>query len=181
LVCSAPRTQTVSLNPEHSSPDEPEAATRAAPRQRSFVRLSVIRAAILGHPRSIICELYCRTDRMVRLWITLFNTRGIDALVCKTTSERPRHIGLKKIEDLLVPVLKGPAAAGHWHWTGVNVQGRLTQALLAEVTYRTTMHYLRELGFHHRLSEMNSGIGSSARRLHPCRDLREIAPVNFLM
>ena len=123
---------------------------RAAPNQRSFVRLSVIRALLLGHPRSTVCQLYCRTDRMVRLWVTLFNTGGIDALICKSSSGRPRRIGMKRLEDLLVPVLKDPAAAGHWHWTGVKVQGWLTESLQTEVSYRTTIRYLHELDFHRR-------------------------------
>jgi transposase len=123
---------------------------RAAPIQRSFVRLSAIRALLLGHPRSTVCQLYCRTDRMVRLWVTLFNASGIDALIRKPSSGRPRSIGIEKLEDLLIPVLKDPSSAGQWHWTGVKVQGWLTEKFQTEVSYRTTIGYLHELDFNHR-------------------------------
>ncbi len=57
----------VSPNPDHSSPDALETAIRAVPNQRNFVRISAIRALLLGHPRSTVCQLCCRTDRLVRL------------------------------------------------------------------------------------------------------------------
>jgi transposase len=40
----------------------------------------------MGLERSVVAKQFCRTDRVVRLWIEMFNTGGIDAL---TTKARP--------------------------------------------------------------------------------------------
>ena len=35
----------------------------------------------MGIARATFCQQFCRTDRMVRLWIELFNRGGIIALI----------------------------------------------------------------------------------------------------
>jgi transposase len=67
---------------------------------------------LLGIPRATLCQQFCRTDRMVRLWIELFNRGGIDALITKPRSGRRRKVKLERVRDLLVPVLENPAQAG---------------------------------------------------------------------
>ena len=65
-----------------------------------------------GITRAQVCSILFRTDRVVRLWIELFNRGGIDALRTKRPSGRPRKMKLERIKDLLVPVLENPAQAG---------------------------------------------------------------------
>src|SRR5688572_23993832 len=77
----------------------------AAPNMRSYIRLNVIRSLLLGIPRATICQQFCRTDRVVRLWIELFNRGGIDALITRPKPGRPRKVKLERVRDLLVPVL----------------------------------------------------------------------------
>ena len=67
----------------------------AAPNKRSYIRLAAVRALLLGTVRATVCKLYCRTDRMVRLWIEMFNRGGIDALLSKPRSGRPRRVTLR--------------------------------------------------------------------------------------
>ena len=123
----------------------------AAPTKRSYIRLAAVRALLLGTARATVCQLYCRTDRMIRLWIEMFNRGGADALLSKARTGRPRRISLQKLGDLLVPVLKDPALAGQRHWTGVKVHGWLKEQLQAEVSYRTAIRYLHELEFNRRI------------------------------
>ena len=81
----------------------------AAPNKRSYVRLNAIRSLLIGISRSTLCDQFCRSDRMVRLWIELFNRGGIDALITKPRPGRRRKVKLERVRDLLVPVLeKGP-------------------------------------------------------------------------
>jgi hypothetical protein len=67
---------------------------------------------LLRLPRATLCQQFCRTDRLVRLWIELFNRGGIDALIIKARPGRRRKVKLKRVGDLLVPVLENPTAVG---------------------------------------------------------------------
>lgn len=138
-------------NPENASAEELRVAMEAAPNRRSFIRFAAIRMLLLGVPRRTVCATFFRTDRMVRLWIELFNRGGIDALRTKRSSGRPRKAKLERVKDLLVPVLENPAQAGHVHWTGVKLHGYLQEQLQVELGYRTTIRWLHELDYHLRV------------------------------
>lgn len=126
-------------------------AMEAAPNKRSYLRLNAIRSLLLGVARSTVCAQFCRTDRMVRLWIELFNRGGVDALRTKKSKGRPRKVKLERVRDLLVPVLENPAQAGQVHWTGVKLHGYLQEQLQIELGYRTILRWLHELDYHLRV------------------------------
>jgi transposase len=140
-------------NPENATLDELRVAMDAAPNKRSYVRLNAMRSLLLGIPRATLCRQFCRTDRMMRLWIELFNRGGIDALITKARPGRRRKVKLERVRDLLVPVLENPAAAGQVHWTGVKLHGYLQEKLCVELGYRTTIRWLHELNFHLRVPQ----------------------------
>lgn len=131
--------------------EELQVAMDAAPNKRSYVRLAALRSLLLGYSRKDVCLIHARTDRMVRLWIELFNRGGIDALITRPKPGRPRKVKLERVRDLLVPVLENPAQAGQVHWTGVKVHGYLKEQLAVELGYRTTIRWLHELDFHLRV------------------------------
>lgn len=120
-------------NPENATPEALRVAMEAAPNKRSYIRLNAIRSLLLGIPRATVCAQFCRTDRMVRLWIELFNRGGIDALITRPKPGRPRKVKLARVRDLLVPVLEHPAQAGQVHWTGVKLHGYLKAQLAVEL------------------------------------------------
>jgi transposase len=95
----------------------------AAPTKRSYIRLAVVRALLLGVARAQVCQLYDRSDRWVRLWVELFNRGGIDALASKPRPGRPPKVKFERVRDLLIPVLADPSRAGELHWTGVKLHG----------------------------------------------------------
>lgn len=131
--------------------DELKVAMEAAPNKRSYLRLGAIRSLLLGIGRATVCQQFCRTDRMVRLWIELFNSGGIGALITRPRPGRPRKVKLERVRDLLVPVLENPATAGQVHWTGVKLHGHLKEQLSIELGYSTAVRWLHELNFHLRL------------------------------
>lgn len=147
------RTPEVHPHPENATSDELLVAMEAAPNRRSFVRLCALRALLLGQSRAGVCLLFNRTDRMVRLWIELFNRGGIDALITRTKPGRPRKAKLERVRDLLVPVLENPAQAGQVHWTGVKVHGYLQEQLSLDLGYRTAIRWLHQLNFHLRVPQ----------------------------
>ena len=123
----------------------------ATPTRRSYIRLTVIRSLLMGLERSVVAKQFCRTDRMVRLWIEMFNAGGIDALTTKRRLGRGRKVKLERLRDLLVPILENPSQAGEVHWTGVKVHGWLREQLELEVGYSTTVRYLHDLGYNLRV------------------------------
>jgi len=125
----------------------------AAPNRRSYIRMAAVRSLLMGVTREQVCAQFCRTDRVVRLWIELFNRGGIDALATKPRRGRKRRIKLQSLRDLLVPVLENPAQAGELHWTGVKLHGWLKKSLGLELGYSTTVRYLHELGYNLRVPQ----------------------------
>lgn len=123
----------------------------SAPNKRSYIRLSAIRCLARGISRQEVCEIFCRTDRMVRLWILKYNEAGLDALISKPVGGRTRKVSLRRLEDLLVPVLKDPAQAAMEHWTGVKVHGWLQEQFQTQLSYATVTRYLHDLDFHLRV------------------------------
>lgn len=138
-------------NAENATPEALQVAMDAAPNKRSYVRLAAIRALLLGMGREQVCQVFARTDRMVRLWIECFNRAGIDGLITRPKPGRPRKVKLERVKDLLLPVLKDPATAGQVHWTGVKLHGFLKEQLATELGYRTTVRYLHELHYNLRV------------------------------
>jgi transposase len=145
------RVPEVQPNPENATLQELSVAMEAAPNKRSYIRLAAIRSLLLGIPRGTICQQFCRTDRMVRLWIELFNRGGIDALISKPRPGRPRRVRLERVRDLIVPVLENPAQAAVVHWTGVKLHGYLKAQLQIDLGYSTTVRWLHELNYQLRL------------------------------
>ena len=115
------RHQEAEPNAENATLEELRVAMEAAPNRRSYIRLAVIRWLLMGLERSVVVQQFCRTDRVIRLWIELFNTGGIDALITRARPGRGRRVKLQRVRDLLVPVLENPRQAGELHWTGVKI------------------------------------------------------------
>lgn len=123
----------------------------AAPNKRSYIRLAAIRALLKGIDRAQVCDLYHRSDRMVRLWIEMFNRGGIDALASRPRPGRPRKVKLERLRGVVVPVLEDPSKAGELHWSGVKLHGWLKEELCVELGYRTVIRYLHELDYNLRI------------------------------
>ena len=145
------RHKEVEPNGENATEAELIVAMEAAPNKRSYIRLAAIRALLKGVSREQVCDLYHRSDRMVRLWIEMFNRGGIDGLASRPRPGRPRRVKFKRLRDLLVPVLEDPAKAGELHWTGVKLHGWLKEELQVELGYRTVIRYLHELDYNLRV------------------------------
>ena len=131
----------------------------AAPTRRSYIDSTVIRSLLMGLRHSVVARQFCRTDRVLRLWIEMFNRGGIDALTTKRRPGRGRKVKLECLRDLLVPVFKNASQAGELHWTGVKVHGWLKEQPGHGVGYSTTVRYLHELRYNLRVL----GLGRNAR------------------
>lgn len=126
----------------------------ASPTKRAYIRLAAMHSLLLGVSRETVCKIFFRSDRMVRLWIDCFNAGGIDALITRRRSGRPRKAKLHVVRDLLEPVLKDPSQAGQVHWTAVKLHGYLKEHLAIALGYRTTVRWLHEMDFHLRVPRL---------------------------
>lgn len=147
------RSDALEPNGENASEEELVVAMEAAPSKRSYIRLAAIRALLKGMSREVVGDLFLRSERMVRLWIHMFNQGGIDALASKSGQGRPRRVKLQRLQDLLVPVLEDPQKAAQQHWTGVKLHGWLKEQLCVELGYRTVIRYLHELDYNLRVPQ----------------------------
>ena len=122
------RHREVEPNAENATLEEMRVAMEASPNRRSYIRRAVMRSLLMGLERGIVAQQFCRSDRVVRLWIALFNLGRIDTLRTKRPAGRGRRVKLERWRDLLVPVLENPGQAGEvHHWTGAVVHRGLRE------------------------------------------------------
>lgn len=135
----------LSPNRENASIDEIKVAMECTPRKRVYIRLNAIRSLLLGYTNEQVVELFVVSLRTVQLWINRYNQGGIDALLWRPISGRPRKIELKQVSPCLLSVIKNPQQEGEHHWTGVKLHGYLKETFKVELSYRTCLNYLHEL------------------------------------
>jgi len=153
----------------------------AAPNKRSYIRFGAIRLLLKDMERDQVCMIYNRSDRMVRLWIEMYNRGGIDALASKGRNGRPRKVKIERVRDLLVPVLEDPALGGQVHWTGVKLHGWLLEQIQIDLGYRTVIRYLHELDYNLRVPRSWPSRQDEEKRadyLLALKTLRDVPPEN---
>jgi len=148
------RTIELHPNPENATAEELRVAMDAAPTKRGYMRLAAIRALLMGIPRESVCQIFFRTDRVLRLWIECFNSGGISGLIPGASCGRPRKAKLEVVRELLTPVLQTPSLAGQVHWTALKIHGFLKEKLAIDLGYRTAVRWLHELDFHLRVPRL---------------------------
>ena len=109
--------------------------------------MMAIRALALGIPHAQVALLHQVTPRTLNNWIHRFNDRGIDGLIDRKRSGRPRAIGPENNEQYR-QLIRQPQQIGVTHWTGKKFHGYLRQELNVEVGYRTVIRWLHENNFH---------------------------------
>ena len=108
--------------------------------------MMAIKALLLGISHDQVARLYGTTRRNLCRWIDRFNASGIDGLVQKPRSGRPRKITPEK-RTKYIELVQCPDRANETHWTGKKFHGYLTKKLDEEIGYRTVVRWLHEQGF----------------------------------
>lgn len=133
-------------NAENCTSRELETAMRATPKQRSFIRMQAIRALIVGFDHHSVATLFQVHRDTITHWIRRFNEGGIDGLIERPRSGRPRKISPEQSEQYR-QLVEQPQRAGVDHWTGKKFHGYLRKHLEHEVGYSTVLRWLHEHGF----------------------------------
>ncbi|MGC8659940.1 MAG: helix-turn-helix domain-containing protein, partial [Desulfomonilaceae bacterium] len=105
---------------------ELDTAAGAAVSLRSHVRMMAIKALLVGISHDQVAKLYDTTRRNLCRWIDRFNTSGIDGLIQKARSGRPRKITADK-RTKYIELVQRPDQANETHWTGKKFHGYLTR------------------------------------------------------
>lgn len=131
-------------NAANCSLEELQIAANAAPTQKAFIRLSCMRALLLGKlAKEDLCELYQIKYNTLNGWIRRFNRAGIDGLIDRAHPGRPRKISTDK-NARCRKLIEDPSLAGMTHWTGRKFHGYLKEQLDLEVGYSTVIRWLHE-------------------------------------
>jgi len=130
-------------NAENCTLSELETAMKAARSARSHVRMLAIRALLLGQPFETVRIFVGKSEKTVSRWIDRFNRRGIDGLVDRPRSGRPRKISPIQSAAYRAFIEK-PERVGRTHWTGRKFHGFLRDELSHEVGYSTVLRWLHE-------------------------------------
>jgi transposase len=133
-------------NAENCSSAELETAMRAAPRQRSFVRMKAMHTLLRGFDHATVAGVFGVTRETLNEWIKNFNARGIDGLVDAPRSGRPADIKSEQ-KPHYRELIEHPERAGQVHWTAKKFCGYLREELDHAVGYRTVVRWLHEEGF----------------------------------
>ena len=146
MFASSVARRLIEPNPENASHAELETAAKCARSSRESARMRAMVALIMGLGRPGVCHIFGIDERTLLRWIKAFNKRGIDGLLDKVKSGRPRKIPPERLAQCR-NALEQPAAARGGHWTGVKFHGHLREELGIEIGYSTVIRFLHEQGF----------------------------------
>lgn len=133
-------------NAENCSLAELETALKAARSSRSRDRLMAIRTLILGYTHEDVASIFNVWPRTIQRWVSRFNARGIDGLIERRRTGRPRRIGPEQ-SLIYHELIEHPEKAEQTHWTARKFHGYLREALKEEVGYSTLVRWLHDNGF----------------------------------
>lgn len=119
---------------------------KAAPQRRSFLRMHAIRALLLGVDDDTVAALSQVSRRTMNRWVGRFNRAGIDGLIERSRSGRPRKISTEQSKRYR-QLIEQPQLAGRTHWTAKKFHGYLRHELEHEMGYSTVLRWLHEMDF----------------------------------
>lgn len=121
------------------------------PDNKAFRRLNAIHLLLIGTPYHLVLRNSRVSDRMLRLWICYFNSKGIDGLIYKPQPGRPRKFPKEQIISEILPVIDDPSLAEQTHWTVTKLCGWLREEKNLDFSYRTLVRYLHEQNYVRRI------------------------------
>lgn len=157
-------------NPENATSQELETAIKCSRNRRDCLRFNAIKALILGFSREQVLRLYDLKETTLKSWIRRFNARGIDGLIEKKHTGRPRKIGVATTAHCH-DILRCPQEVGVTHWTGVKLHGYLRNTLQIEVGYSTVIRFLQQQNFRLKVPRPWSDRQDEEARMTFCKDL----------
>jgi transposase len=137
---------TIEPNFENATLEELEVAMKCARSKHSYLRMRTLWTLARGFEKKAVSEILGIDYSTLLDWIHAFNERGIDGLIDRPRSGRPRKMAKDEVRETVLPLLDDPAKAGQEHWTAVKLHGHLKEALCKDLSYQTLLRYMHENG-----------------------------------
>ena len=136
----------IQANQENGALEEVEVVMESTPSKKHSMRLLAIRLLLEGRDRSDVVKIMNKSESTIIRWIKLWNQGGIDALVPKPKTGRPRKVDAENRRKI-VNLMKDPESAGQTHWTVVKLWGYLKEIESIHLGYSTLARLLHEEKF----------------------------------
>lgn len=132
------------LNLSNASHDEVVVAMNCAPSKKGYQMLQAIDFLYAGESvKSVAKSLRIAKSTLYR-WIERFNSKGLDGVVFKGGSGRPRNISLDKFAAEYVPVILDPSKVSEVNFTAIKFHKYLTEECNEQLCYQTLLNYMHE-------------------------------------
>ena len=105
-----------------------------------------MKALLVGLEFNGVAKMAGVDQRTLQRWVSAYNEQGIDGLIERYRTGRPRRIDDERAPEI-VDLVEHPETAGEAHWTGRKLHGYLRREFDLEIGYSTLMRFLREQRF----------------------------------
>ena len=148
---------------EVCSEEELLKAMECTPLKKGYIRLSAMFDLMNGVKKEIIIKKSQVSVRTFQFWIQRFVESGIDALINKPKSGRPKILS-KKQNKLIIDLLERPEKAQETHWTGIKLHGYIRKKYKYEFSYSTLIRTLHEEEYTLKIPRKMPANGDEAQR-----------------
>lgn len=121
------------------------------PDGKAFRRLNAIHLLLVGGSFELVRRNSRVAERTLRLWISRFNSMGIEGLTYRPYTGRPRKLDPARVTSDILSVVDDPSLAGQSHWTLTKLCGWLREEKQIDLSYRTLVRYLHEHNYARRI------------------------------
>jgi transposase len=135
---------------EICSEEELMRAMNCTPLKKGYIRLRAMFDLRNGLPRELVMKGSNVSLRTFQYWIQRFTERGIDGLIHKAISGRPRILSIRNKKQL-ISLIENPSKAKETHWTAVKLHGYLKEKLKVNIGYSTLVKNLHEENYNLRV------------------------------
>ena len=132
------------INIENCTLEEIQVAKNCAPSKEGFRIYQAVEWLYLGHQIKQVAKLSSYSIRTIQRFINKFNKQGIEALIIKGKSGRPRKIDVEKFQATYVPLVLNPDTVGEAHWSAIKFHGYICEQFKEQLSYSTLLNYFHE-------------------------------------
>ncbi|MDX1959232.1 MAG: helix-turn-helix domain-containing protein, partial [Leptospiraceae bacterium] len=118
----------IRLLKENCNESELITALLCTPSFKNYKRLSAIFDLMNGLDRKFILIKSKISERTLQYWVKRYITKGIDGLVSKPSTGRPKILKSKD-KKFIIDILDNPNKAKVTHWTGIKLHGYLKEKI----------------------------------------------------
>lgn len=132
-------------NFENASREDLMAAICAGKKETQVRCLAFLMLSV-GAPRDQILIACKVTDRALRQWVSAFNKSGIDGLIVRKRTGRPKAIPPQTVEKLRSDI-ENPSMADRDSWSAKSFHGFIREKYQIECGYSTVLRLFHEMGY----------------------------------